>query len=138
MEIERHYYDEALRQSIIDDETEDKEEMAQMVRELGKLMEKQVRLLDLQKRAWFEGLSGSIIEFAEACSLNVKTRITDDLCGVIQFETSFFELDWRDDPELHAFWAYLQHTADSFSISQCDEYFRMEYQFHLFSLYQAD
>ena len=138
MEIERNYYDEALRQSIIDDETEDKEEMAQMVRDIGKLMEKQVRILDLEKRAWFEGLSGGIIEFAKACSFNVKVWITDSLCGIIRLESSFFELDWRDPSELHAFWTYLQCTADAFNITLCEEVFRIEFHFHLYSLHKAE
>ena len=101
-------------------------------------MEKQVRILDLEKRAWFEGLSGGIIEFAEACSLNVKTWITDGLCGIIRFDTSFFELDWRDEPELHTFWAYLQRTADAFNITHCDEHLRIEFHFHLFALHKAE
>jgi len=138
MEIERNFYTETLRQIETEEATEDREEMKQMLKYFEKQEEKRVRLLNIDKRNWFEGLANSVIEFAEACHFNVKMRVKDDIYGIILFETSFFELDWRDPPELHAFWAYLHTMSDSFNITHCEELFKMEFQFLLFSVHEAE
>ena len=138
MEIERKFHDEALRQAEIEDAEEDKEELVQMVRQLGERMDRKIKILNVKKQAWFEGLAGSVLEFAEACSFNVKMWITDGLLGIIRLESSFFELDWRDAPQLHVFWSHLQLTADAFNISLCEEVFRIEFHFYLYSAHDPE
>jgi len=87
---------------------------------------------DIKKKKSFERLEKSVLEFAEVCCLNVRMTVTEDLYGVIRFETKYFEVTWREPQEVNAFWIYLISAADRFSISQCSDFFRIEFIFDLF------
>ena len=131
MHIERNYYTEAMQQAELTDEAE-AEQIRELLYKLEGYLESCPITPNAQKIEWFEGLSGCVLEFAEFCQLNVVMRIAEDFTGIIEFETSFFELMQLDPSNIRSFWVYLFQLAGRFNITLCEEVFRIQFFFPLF------
>ena len=133
-EIVRNYYTQALQESLAAEENESEEEKNFWVNFLHaqeEQMAQHPRTLNEQKLKWFEDQAPAVIEFAQNCDLNLRMRLTDDCCGSILFETSYFELTARDDEVIRKFWLYLCQRG-RLTISQSEDTFKIEFLFALF------
>ena len=139
-QIERNFYDKALKQALAEDTPEDREAFLRMVYEHAEMRAvlglarrpKPVKKLDHNSLKWFMGLSGAAIEFAKDMDLNLFMTIEDGPQGYIRFETSYFELDDRHGPLPIEFWSLLTKTADKTTITHCEDLFKIEMYFDLY------
>lgn len=141
-QIERNYYDKALKKALAEDTPEEREAFRRMIYEYGEMQEvlglaqrpKPIKKLDHDSLKWFMGLSGAAIEFAADLGLNLFMTIEDGPQGYIRFETSYFELDDRHGSLPMAFWSLLTETADRTIITHCEELFTIELYFDLYHI----
>lgn len=141
-QIERNYYDKALKQALAEDTPEEREAFRQMIYDYGEMREvlglarrpKPIKKLDHDSLKWFMELSGAAIEFAEDLDLNLFMTVEDGPQGYIRFETSYFELDDRHGPLPMAFWSLLTEVADRTIITHCEELFTIELYFDLYRI----
>lgn len=87
MNIERKFYTEMLKE-IMDNNWDD---VRELLHTKGQ-SEKYIRVLSPEKIKWFENLQKYVLTFAKNGRLDVKMYTSDDWCGIIRFETSYFEL----------------------------------------------
>ena len=141
-QIERNFYDKALKQALAEDTPEEREAFLRMVYEHAEEREvlglarrpKPEKRLDYNSLKWFMGLSGAAIEFARDLDLNLFMTVEDGPQGYIRFETSYFELDDRHGPLPMAFWTLLTEAADKTTITQYEETFKIEMFFDLYCI----
>ena len=138
--IELNFYDDSVARLQTENEEAERIffknfllEHAEATKTMNEIFQ-QVKILNEDRKQWFENLAGSAIEFARDCVLNLRMWIDDDLHGRIEFETAYLALDQLSDPLMKKFFTYLVTEADSFETSLSLDLFQMEFSFDLFDL----
>ena len=126
MNIERKFYTEMLKE-IMDNNWDD---VRELLHTKGQ-SEKYIQVLSPEKIKWFENLQKYVLTFAKNGRLDVKMYTSDDWCGIIRFETSYFELSDFDNVILRNFWGYLCQTGQ-LSITHKETTFMIEFTFKLY------
>lgn len=130
MELIRKYYTEAMRRIQEEDENQDREEMLRILAAVDEYKKRHPTTLNAGRVKWFEALSVRVLDFAEACDLDVVIRTSEEGCGTIEFRTSYFEVSRMGPAETRALWLYLCSEGE-LSISHYNDVFAIEFQFDL-------